>query len=214
MKKFIEELRKGNITVLDDLTPSNEYSIFRLLEEATDKNEILSCILPKLRETRDWYTIPDRIFELIYLDDKYKDYVYYLLHHELVKASVLTFNEVKSIIKTNWGFDYVLENAEAILEGYKVYPGPLIELILERIKGNQELFNICLEKFLHSEQNQLREEFILYLIKKELLPDKELVVASLYQNPDEFLYSQECLPFIEKQEPKLFLRIYHVFFLN
>lgn len=205
MENIIEELRKGNINVLDNLTLSNEYSIFSLLEEVNDKKEILASILPRLKEIRDCYRISSKIFELIYLDEEYKEYVYYLLHYELVKPSILTFEEVKYIIKTNWGFNYVLKNAEAILDGYNIYPRPLIELILEQIGGNQKLFNICLERFLHSEQERLREEFIFYLIEQKLLSDKELVVAALYQNPDEFLYGQECFSFMGKQEPKLFL---------
>lgn len=168
-----------------------------------EKTKLLETILPQLRDTDTWDFVAEKIFNQIYLDDRYREYTFYLLTSNLVKPSSLSTKQVKNIIeKTSWGFSYVMRNFELILKGY-VYPSTLVEILIEYLKRHPESFTSFIEHFLYSPVPIIREELITALVKEELLPNKELIIASLYQNPDDFIYKQETLPFLDKKPPIL-----------
>lgn len=205
---LIIELKKGNIELLELLGPNEIHDIFRSLKSQEEKDEILSIILPKLKETKDWYSAAESIFDIIYLDDKYEKYTSYLLQMNLEKASSLTPTQIEDLLtKKSWGLSYIMSNLEEIITAQKIYPEPLIELIVEQVKEKKELFNTCIERFLYSKNSCLREEAIFYLAKNNLLPNKELVVAALYKNPTDF-FTQKNNPKVNKvgaKEPDLLL---------
>lgn len=205
MEKIIKELEKGNIEILSLIHPSKIPTLFCIVEYSENKDKILKTILPKLMKLSNWYGIAQEIFHLIYLNDEYKEYVYYLLSKEIVKPEDLNEEEVENLfIKKNWGFHYVLDNAERIVNG-NVFTISLVTIIIENTKNNEELFRYCLKKILYSKDDELRANFIFYSEIEGLLPNEDYIVASLYQNPDEYLYEQVCLSFIEPQEKELFL---------
>jgi len=203
MEKIIKELEKGNIEILSLIHPSKIPTLFCIVEYSENKDKILKTILPKLMKLSNWYGIAQEIFHLIYLNDEYKEYVYYLLSKEIVKPEDLNEEEVENLfIKKNWGFHYVLDNAERIVNVFTI---SLVTIIIENTKNNEELFRYCLKKILYSKDDELRANFIFYSEIEGLLPNEDYIVASLYQNPDEYLYEQVCLSFIEPQEKELFL---------
>lgn len=85
MEKIIKELEKGSIEILSLIHLSEIPTLFRILEYSENKDKILKNILPKLMKISNWYGIAQEIFHLIYLNDEYKEYVYYLLSKEIVK---------------------------------------------------------------------------------------------------------------------------------
>lgn len=199
----ISELKKGNIEICDLIGSDGIYDIFNHLNQE-EKDEILSIILPKLKNEKDWHSVAAGIFNTIYLDDKYEEYTRYLLKNNFEKASYLTPTQIENILtKKSWGLSYIMSKLEEIINGYKIYPEPLIELILERVKDNQELLNTCINRFLYSKHSRLRETAIFLLAKKELLPSKDLVVAALYKNPDNFLLKKETPEALQEKDELL-----------
>lgn len=199
----ISELKKGNIEICDLIGSDGIYDIFSHISQE-EKDEILSIILPKLKNTKDWHSVAEGIFDFIYLDDKYEEYTRYLLNNNLEKASYLTPTQIKNILtKKSWGLSYIMSKLEEIISGYKIYPEPLTELIVERVKDNHELLNTCFNRFLYSKNTRLRETAIFFLAKKDLLPSKDLVVAALYKNPDDFLLKKDTPEALQEKDELL-----------
>lgn len=178
--------------------------MFNSIKSQTEKEELLSIILPKLKKTKDWYSKIESIFDIIYLNENYEEYTCYLLQTNLEKASSLTPTQIENLLtKKTWGLSYIMQNLEEIINAQKIYPEPLIEIIVNQVKDNQDLLNNCINRFLYSKHSRLREEAIFYLAKNNLLPDKELVVAALYNNPADILNQTDESKVIDKNRDLL-----------
>ncbi len=200
-----EELKKGNIEICELIGSDGVYDVFHSLKSQEEKDELLSIILPKLKATKNWYNVADKIFNVIYLNPKYDEYTLYLLQTNLEKTSYLTFEQIADIMtKKSWGLSYIMKNLEKIINSKKVNSDRFIELLVNHVKNNQELLNECLKRFLYTKNPQLRETAIFYLVKNNLLPDKKLVVAALYKNPEDF-FNEEKSSLNKEKEPEFLL---------
>lgn len=205
------ELQKGNIDVLEKLIHSDRKVAIELIKEVSNKNEILMKILPKFRDEETWYGVAHDIFNLIYLDPKFIEYTYYLLHSEYVMLEDLTDIELNNMLEhTTWGFDYIIDNIETLTEKRKI--NKMVKVLLEYSKDNKELCKKIKEKLLTSKKQEIRDNFIINS-NIDNLSDND-ILSSFYQNPDDYYFKQETLPFY-KEEIKLvkseipkFLRFY------
>lgn len=201
---IIAELKKGKIELLELFGNNEIYDLFNSIKSQTEKEELLSIILPKLKKTKDWYSKIESIFDIIYLNENYEEYTCYLLQTNLEKDSSLTPTQIENLLtKKTWGLSYIMQNLEEIINAQKIYPEPLIEIIVNQVKDNQDLLNNCINRFLYSKHSRLREEAIFYLAKNNLLPNKELVVAALYNNPADFLNQTDESKVIDKNRDLL-----------
>lgn len=117
---IIAELKKGKIELLELFGNNEIYDLFNSIKSQTEKEELLSIILPKLKETKDWYSKIESIFDIIYLNDKYEEYTCYLLQTNLEKASSLTPAQIENLLtKKTWGLSYIMQNLEEIINAKK-----------------------------------------------------------------------------------------------
>ena len=139
---IINELKKGNIDVLKKLTSSDRKIAIELIKKDSNKKEILMKILPAFRNSETWYGLAHDIFNIIYLEQEFKEYTYYLLHSQFVMLEDLTDTEIKNIIaKTTWGFDYILDNINKY--GYNLKVFKIIKNLIEYSKKDKNKYCMC-----------------------------------------------------------------------
>jgi len=201
MENIIKELLNGQIEVLFELNFAEEEKLFNLIKNHPLKKAVLYKIIPLLIEHKKWFIYDYIIFDLIYQDSEYTDLVYYLLNEKLVSFS--RSRAIKLIEKTSWGADYLLNNMEEIVEKNYLTSNNVIYLLLEKIIGNNELFNQRVTILYYSKNYLIRRSLIMYLLEKNISIDDKFIIGSLYENPAEFLYKQLSLPGFQEVDSQL-----------
>jgi len=122
MTNIYDEIINGNLDLLYELTDLDRKDfVSNIIGNSTNKKEILNRLLPIFRNSNNWYFLAYEIFKLIYLDNDYKEYTFYLLHNEYVTLVDLKSIELKNILEyTTWGFDYALHNLNKYLNHPKI----------------------------------------------------------------------------------------------
>lgn len=199
---IIQELKKGNVSVLEKLNECDKEYTFELIGNSKEKDEILRRILPIMRNTDNWYEMELEIFEMIYLNKEYQEYTFYLLHKEYVKPENL-IDKLEQILKnTSWGLDYILHNFEGILKGPNYQSYCAVIQIIDYLGDKKDIEQIFFEKIMSLLNSETREWLIIRLIYVKSRFNTKNIIKSLYKNLDEFDYKQGCLPFF-LEEPEL-----------
>lgn len=195
----INKLKQNIIEIFDNMSNQDNNYILEFINKSDNIIEILAGI----ENDNNLYKIAHVIFHLIYLESNFKEYVYWLLHKEYVKPEDLSLEEIENMVsQTSWGLEYIYHNLERILN--REYMNIVISIILEKIKDNELIYQMFLNKVLMITNQQIRDKFIEETIKKHISFDNNNILRSFYQNHNEFEYQQECI-FMPNQKPKLVL---------
>lgn len=207
----LEKLRNGNVSFLASLTLEDKKTIIELICSAEDCNDILKTILPIFKSTGNWYDMAIPLFNKIYLNEDFQEYIWYLLEKEYVPFEEFCILDISWILKsTSWGMEYILRHLERL-------PQNEIHSLIDCLKDNQKWYSMFLDKALGLSKQKLRESFILTSIMKNIDFDMRDIVKSLYQKPSDFCDNQDnyenvllnssnlpvCLLLYSKYHPKL-----------
>lgn len=149
-----------------------------------------------------------KLFSQICCNDSYLTCTKYLLSKRFVCASDLSFGLIRVIFTTtSWGFDYILNNLDEIVQcdsKFSLYNKVenLAKFFVDATKDDEKKFWFVFRKVLKSSNSLLRTFFITHAIRVGLAIDQSFILASLYDNPDDFFYVQETLSGF-KMEPKM-----------
>lgn len=196
---ILDELKKGNVSIFTKMTTNDKkYTITNLVESSSNKKEILNKILPILRNNGTYYGLAYEIFSIIYLDNDFKEDVFYLLHNQYVLLEELSEEEIKNILeKTKWGLEYILDNIETLRDKNDITR--TVKELVDYSKNDINLYHAIKDKLLVVSKQHLRDDFIISSISSHVELTENDILSSLYQNPDDYYYKQETLPFYQEE---------------
>lgn len=199
MKKIHNEIINGNINLIEQL---NYYDINELLEyikNSENRKDILNKLIPIFIKNNNWHQLHYEIFKLICTEKEFKEYTFYLLHNEHVKIIDFQPTEFKNILEhTTWGIDYILDNLHKCLDDPKIYE--MVNFLTEHvITNNKKYYNKLKEIIFGLKDHELIDNFIAISIDSYQELNSNDILSSLYEDPEDYYYQQQTLPFCKKE---------------
>jgi len=182
--EILNQLSNGNINYLLKFSYSEQRNIINdLLANYENKKEILNQILPVFKEEDNWYDLAYEIFKLIYLDNDYDEYSFYLLDNQYIMLEDLTMYDIKNILENKkWGFEYVVNNLDSISTDVKF--SQRMNVIIKFCNNNYEFFHLLLKKVMTCNQ-KVKDQFIISSFANKVYLDEDIIISSLYKSDDD-----------------------------
>lgn len=174
----LERLEQGNIEFLFDPFISLQLleNIIREIRESSNRHSIINGFLEKLKN-KD----PEFCLQVIYDMEEYKEVVFEILTKKKELYSWFKTPEILNILnKTSWGYTFLLNHLEELLEKNDDLISPLLKyLFQEPEKGKEILKSLYLHKNL-----KIRAKFMIELVKNHF--DK---INTIYDDITKYLTS-------------------------
>lgn len=158
--------KNGNFNLLSQIDPFT-----RLVYVSSIKDEkTMIKLLVTVINNNDEYKVANTLFNLLYKDSRYLNYIIELLNNNLVELRLLKKEVTDDLINnTSWAFDYFLNNLDKLYVNKKAMP--LTESFITYTKDNNDLYRLLLDKTIDNKNEQVRDTIMYGLIKNN--PDIE-----------------------------------------
>ena len=165
------EFKTGNFSLLGKIDPFTRLIYVSSIKEENTMIKLLNDII----YSNDQYKIANTVFNLIYKDPRYLDYIIKLLDNDLVDFSIIKEQVSDDIINnTTWAFDYFSNNLDKL---YKLgYTLSITKSFVDNAAVSEEKYHSLIERIIDNNNREVRDSLMLSLIiRKPDIKEEDLV---------------------------------------
>ena len=185
------EFKTGNFSLLGQIDPFTRLVYVSSIKEESTMIKLLNDII----YSNDQYKIANTVFNLIYKDSRYLEYVIKLLDNNLIDFSLIKEQVADDIINnTTWAFDYFSNNLDKLYKfGYTL---SITKSFINNAITSEEKSQIFIDKIIENDNRDIRDSLMISLmIRKPDIKEEDLV---------KFISTPEG---IKSKIPRMFLRM-------